>query len=615
MPKTPVKNLDFVSLKSDFLNFLRTQDKYADYNLEGSNMNVLLDVLSYNTFYNQYYNNMALSEMFLDSSQLRNSAISHAKELNYVPHSKKSATATVDLVVRSDQTSNFFNIPKYTRFTAKCGDRTFSFVTTESTFAGRLDDERFQKLNLVITEGRVITELKTTKDLTLKSAAVDTDSIEVAVNGEPYRFVKDIFGVGKNDKVFYVQAEPDGFYSIYFGDNQIGNQPATSDDIRVTYIISNGSAANGITSIVISDRYLNGASSIVTTLVESSVGGREHESLESIKKFAPRAYQIQERAVTRQDYAILLQQRFPKIQAISVFGGDEIDPPQYGSVVISVDVSAAQGASDAEIALYDEYLRDKTPLTIQPIFVQPKFIFIDLLADVKYNSKLTTLNPEELRVTIKNELATFAESYINGFNSLYSQSKVVKLIDNFDEAITSVDVTAVPYIEYNPILNLPDSPSFNFGNELNKPYAFVESQGFSDYKPAVYSSIFTLDGIDVTMQDDGQGNLLATTINVPTKAILKRNIGTVDYETGVVKLSNFETSEYEGNAIKIYANTKAKSFESQQDRILELKASDINLNVSPVSSIKKAAGFATIGSTTQPVYNPGSDISVAGEGE
>ena len=620
MSKLPVENLDFFEMKSAFLQFLKTQDRFKDYNFEGSNMNVLLDVLSYNTYYNQFYNNMTLSEMFLDSSQLRNSAISHAKELNYVPSSKRSSTAKLNLTITSDQLSNYFSIPKFTRFNAKCGDRNFTFVTNESVTANRSQGTTFIADDVVVYEGRVVEEVTTINELTLKSNSVDTTSIEVFVNKEQFVYTKDIFGVAAQDKVFYVQAETDGYYSIYFGENSIGYQPDINDEIRIRYRITHGVEANGINSIVIANRYLNGAASIVTQIQETSLGGRDHESLQSIKKFAPRAFQIQERAVTRQDYAILLQQRFPRIQAISVFGGDEVSPPQYGSVIIAVDVSGGQGASDSEIAAFEEYLIDKTPLTISPVFVQPKFVFVHLDVKVTYDRKQTQLNATELTTLITRNIAAFAENNINGFNSTYSQSKVVKLVDNLDEGIQSVDITAVPYIEYNPILDVVDSPAFDFGNKLQKNYPLNETQGFGDYEATITSTTFVIDNIDVMLQDDGRGNLLATTVNVPEKAILKRNIGTVDYETGVVRLSNFSTSSYEGSAIKIFANTESKNIYSQQDRIIEILQSDITLDVSPITTVQ-SSGYATIGTQTTgtiPVYIPsagGTTSSGGGTGD
>src|SRR6056300_866194 len=492
----PFTNLDFQDIKTNLKAYLRNQDKYKDYNFEGSNMNVLLDVLAYNTYYNQFYNNMALSEMFLDSCQIRNSAISHAKELNYIPKSKQSSYAIVDLTITADQTANYFTIPKDTRFTAKCGDKIYNFITTQAYLAERqtVGVNRFVVQNVKVFEGRIVEEFTTTNDLTIKSTDVDTTSIQVFVEGDEYKYVDDIFGVDTNDEVFYIQAEQDGFYSIYFGDNIIGNQPDPTDSIRIRYRITHGAEANGITSIQISDRNLNDASTIVTTLVNSSVSGRDAETLSSIKKFAPKALQVQERAVTRQDYAILLQNRFPEIQAISVFGGDEIDPPEYGSVIIAVDVAGVQGASDSEIAAYKEYLSDKTPLTIQPVFRPAQFIFVDLDIQVTYDKKLTSVSAETLRETIINDAYAYAESDINGFNSIYAQSKVAKLIDNVNEAILGVDIHAKPYIEYTPVLDVIDSPEFDFGNTLYKPYSFDETKGFANYEPAVTSTSFQIDG-------------------------------------------------------------------------------------------------------------------------
>lgn len=594
MAKTPVTNIDFFQIKSEFIDFLSSQEKFKDYNFEGSNMNVLLDVLAYNTYYNQFYNNMALSEMFLDSCQVRNSAISHAKELNYLPKSKQSAYALVDLIVTSDQAANYFTIPKGTRFTAKCGEKIFNFVTTKAYLAERtvVGANQFVASDVKVFEGRVVQEFTRPSDLTIKSIDVDITSVQVSVEGVEYKYADDIFGVESTDEVFYIQAEQDGFYSIYFGDNIIGKQPETNDSIVITYRITHGAEANGITSIQIADRNLNDASTIVTTLVQSSVSGRDAETLKSIKKFAPKALQIQERAVTRQDYAILLQQRFPEIQAISVFGGDEIDPPEYGSVIISVDVAGAQGASDSEIASYKEYLSDKTPLTIQPVFRVAQFIFVDLDIDVVYDKKLTSLSAETLRQNIIDATFEYAEEEVNGFNSMYAQSKITKQIDNVSEAVLGVDIHAKPYIEYTPVLNIVDSPEFNFGNTLDRPYSFDETKGFANYEPAITSTSFNIDGTDVQLQDDGDGNLLAVTVNVPVRTVLKRNIGTVDYDSGKVKLSNFKTSSYEGAAIKIFAYPQSKNFYSEQDRILEIKKSDLNVNVTPMTQTSNA-GYAS----------------------
>ena len=594
MAKTPVSNIDFFEIKSEFLNFLRNQDRYKDYNFDGSNMNVLLDVLAYNTYYNQFYNNMALSEMFLDSCQLKNSAISHAKELNYLPRSKQSSVATVNLTITADQAANYFTIPEGTNFTARCGEQIFNFITTKSYVAERvaIGLNRFFVSDMKVYEGRVIEEFTNISDLRIKSVDVDTTSIRVFVEGEEYRYVSDIFGVGADDKVFYIQAEQDGFYSIYFGDNLIGAQPEATDSIIMRYRITHGAEANGITSINIVNRNLNDASTILTTLIGSSVGGRDQESLSSIKRFAPKALQIQDRAVTRQDYAILLQQRFPEIQAISVFGGDEIDPPEYGSVIIAVDVAGQQGASDSEIAAFKEFLSDKTPLTIQPIFRVAQFVFVELDIAITYDKKLTTSSAEAIRQAAISAIAAYAESDINGFNSVYAQSKVTKVIDNISDAIIGIDINAKPYIEYNPVIDIADSPEFNFGNALDKPYPFDDAKGFANYDSAISSTSFVIDGVDVQLQDDGLGNILATTVNVPTRSVLKRNIGTVDYNTGEVRLSNFKVSSYEGSAIKIFVNPLAKNFFSEQDRILELKEADLNVEVTPLTQSNNA-GYAS----------------------
>lgn len=582
MANTPIENLDFEEIKSEFVKFLGSQDKYKDYNFLGSNMNVLLDVLSYNTFYNQFYNNMALNEMFLDTAQLRNSVVSHAKALNYLPSSTRSAHAFVNLVITAEQQSNYFNIPKRTVFTAKCGDKTYPFTTDQSYTAVRTGDTQFTINGVKILEGRYVNELTTVDDLILKNNSADTTSIEVYVNDVQYTFQDDIFDVAADDTVFYLQAEDNGFYSIYFGNNTFGKQPLANDRISITYRVASGEEANGISSVGINSTNISGASSIVARLITTSAGGRNAEGIESIRRYAPKSIQVQNRAVTANDYKVILKRRFPNINDVSVFGGDKVSPPQYGAVLIAVDLVGGQRPSNTDLGQYRAFLSDKTPLTIEAIFTPAKYLYIDMDVKVVYNSKITSLNAEDMRVAIQNKILEVGESSFNGFNSSYLQSKLVKQVDNLDTSIVSVDITATPYLEYSPILNVIESPEFNFGNTLKKAYALNEELGFSNYEPAVFSSVLLIEDIQVQLQDDGNGNILATTVNVPDKTILKRNVGTVDYDTGIVRLTNFSVTGFFGSAIKLYGRTVSKNIFSEQDRNLEIRVSDISASVSPM---------------------------------
>lgn len=576
---SPVTNLDFFATKEELKTFLKNQSIFADYDFEGSNMNVLLDLLSYNTFYNNYYYNMALSEMFLDSAQDRNSVMSHAKELNYLPRSRRSAMATVTLNITATQDSNYFTIPSNTSLTGKCGNTTFTFLTDKANIATRVSNTNtFNIAGMQAFQGRLITETLPISDTVLSNDWIDTRSLYVTVNGVEYVQKADIFGVKSTDKVFYMQAESDGKYSLQFGENKFGAQPTSADTIVARYRICNGEEANGVNSFTVAQN-LGGASSIAPTVTTPSTGGFYHESIESIRSFAPKALQVQDRAVTKSDYEILLRNKFPSIQAISVYGGDEVDPPQFGKVIISVDVTGGQGAADFEIADFKEYLKDKTPLTIEPVFVSAKFLFINTLVNVVYDANATSKSAAQIKSEVIAKIMSYQTTNLNDFNKTLRQSRLSATLDGVDTSIVSSDIFAQPIIEIKPTLSIVQNQSFSFEGALVTPYAFDELTGFSSFTPAVKTTKFTIEGSLITLQDDGKGSIMAVTADGTSERVFKRSIGTINYTTGAIKMSNLIVDSFEGDAIKFTANTINKDVKAPKDRIISIRNQDITVNV------------------------------------
>jgi hypothetical protein len=584
---SPVTNLDFFATKEALKTFLKNQDRFKDYDYEGSNMNVLIDLLSYNTFYNNYYYNMAISEMFLDSATQRNSVLSHAKELNYVPRSRRSSALRCDVsfVVPSAYESNFISIPANTPFSGRCGNKTYVFLTDAAYIASRsaANSNIYVANDVDLYEGRRITEILTIADTTISNEWVDTSSITVTVNGTLFTFKTEIFGVGATDPVFYIQPENDGKYSIQFGQNRFGFQPTLTDVISVSYRICSGPDANGVNSLTLASSF-GGASSNSINVTSQSSGGFYAESIESIKAFAPKALQVQERAVTKRDYEVLLRSRFPNIEAISVYGGDEVDPPQYGKVIISVDVTGGEGAADYEIANFKNYLKDKTPLTIEPVFVAAKFLFIDTSVNIVYDANLTKKSAAQIKAEVETAILEFQTTYLNDFNKTLRQSKLAAYLDALDGSIVSSTITAKPVIEYIPVLNIASSPSFAFEDALVRPYAFDATTGFASFTPAVSTTKFTVDGTLVTMQDDGLGNFMLVTADTETTRVFKSNVGTVNYNTGAVKLSNLTVDSFEGNAIKFTASNINKDVKTPKDRIITIRGEDITVTVTPLAA-------------------------------
>jgi len=582
---SPVQTPDFFATKEELKTFLRNQSQFKDFDYEGSNLNVLLDVLSYNTFYNTYYYNMAISEMFLDSATQRNSVLSHAKELNYLPTSRRSASAKATITVTyPNNSSNYFGIPEDTAFIGRCGNKTYNLLTDKAYTAVRSSTNPNQYIvsDVEIFEGRMITETLSTTDTTLANKNIDTRSLRVTVNGEDYIYRSDIYGADKSDKVFYLQPENDGKYSVQFGENRFGSQPTVTDSIKATYRVASGASANGVQSLTLGA--FGGASSIDIVVTSPSSGGRESEDIESIRTFAPKAAQIQERAITRRDYETLLRSRFPNIQAISVYGGDEVDPPQFGKVIISVDVVGGEGVADYEIANFKRYLKDKTPLTIEPIFVIAKFLFVSSAINVVYDPSQTTKSAQQIRSEVNDGILQYQDANLNDFNITLRQSRLSAFVDSIDSSIVSTDILSKPIIEYVPDLGASRSPAFSFDTELTQPYPFDEATGFGTFKPAISSTAFTTENTLVQAKDDGKGNIMLTTAGTDVELVFKPIVGVIDYKTGAIKLSDLTVTSFENSAIKFTANTVNKDIRPPKDRIIVIRGEDVTVNVTPLES-------------------------------
>ena len=583
---SPVQNLDFFETKSALKTYLSNQDRFADYDFEGSNMNVLLDLLAYNTFYNNYYYNMAISEMFLDSAQERNSMISHAKELNYLPRSRRSAKAVVTFTITATQSGNYFIIPKDTKISGKCGNTTFTFLTEKAYSAvtamtNAAAPRTFLVQDVEVFQGRLITETLDTSNTILSNNMIDTRSLYVEVNGEEYVYKTDIFGITATDKVFYLQPEEDEKYSIQFGQDKFGKQPTPGDNITAKYRINSAEEANGVRSMT--SNGLAGAANVSITVTTPSNGGLSAESVESIRAFAPKALQEQERAVTTRDYEILLRNRFPNIEAISVYGGDEVDPPQFGKVIISVDVTGGEGAADFEIASFTDYLKDKTPLTIEPVFVPAKFLFVDTVVDVVFDPNITTKSPSQIRSEITNAITSYSTSTLSDFNKTLRQSRLAATLDAVDNSIISSSIFASPIIQYVPVLSTVSNPAFSYETALVQPYAYDATTGLSGFTPAVRTTKLTIEGTLCTLQDDGAGKMMAVTASTASVSVFKRSIGTINYSTGAIKLSNLVVDSYEGSAVKFIANSVAKDVKAPKDRIITIRGEDITVNVTTLT--------------------------------
>jgi hypothetical protein len=587
MATQPFTNLDFANVKDNLKNYLKGQDQFKDYDFEGSNMNVLLDILAYNTFQNNFYTNMAISEMFLDSAQLRDSLASHAKELNYTPRSVRSSQAAVDIEFFPNDNPSSIVIPARANFIARCGTRNFNF-TNPVPHVIRPVNGRYLGSGIDVYEGEYVEEFfrvdgTSEQRFIVSNDDVDTTSLRVFISENEqstseieYRLKTSVYDIESDDTVFFIQPYTGNKYEIIFGQNVIGSNPTNGNVIRIIYRRASGAEANGINDISLLDS-INGYGSNLS-LVSTSQGGADRESIESIRFFAPKTIQIQERAITENDYAVLLQRQFPELSSVSVYGGEELSPPQYGRVVVSVYNNNTENLSESKRTQYASYLNERSPITVDPIIIPARFMYVDITSNIYYNINATNASSAAINTVAKRAIQLYNLNNLDRFKANLRYSKLTSAIDNSEVSILSNDTTVRATITISPEINEPRFFVLQYANRL-LPDKIVESSLLGDFKPAIESSAFTYSGQTVFLQDNGSGRLDIVKVTNDTLTYVQRNVGTVNYATGDVTIRPIIIQDYDGNGINVYARLYNKDIIAPKDRILKIRDEDIKLNV------------------------------------
>ena len=586
-------NLDFETQKNTLKQYLRSQDRFKDYDFDGSNMSVLLDVLSYNTYLNTFYLNMVGNEMFLDTAQMRDSIISHAKELNYTPRSFNSAEANVNIVFTSTNVNKrSIFVPKGTTFTSRSGIRNFTFSTSEnlivSDVVANATAAVFTASNVTLYEGDYVNDSFTVNPgqnarYLLTNKNVDTSSVRVTVIEDlgatvlSYNKASSLFGLTAESKVFFIQGAENSAYEIVFGDNiTAGRAPKDNSVVLVEYRISSGELPNGC-NVFKPDGAVDGETNITITTNTKALGGSVSESVESIRFNAPRHFSTQERAVTTEDYQTLLQIQFPEINAVTAYGGEEADPPQYGKVFVSVDLKDVDGLPDVKRVEYYKFLKPRSPVSIDPVFVNPDYMYIYVQSVIKYNINLTSLNSDDIRTLAISAIINYANAFLNNFNRTIRYSKFINYIDSAHASIVSNEtiVKAVRYI--TPKVGISQNIVVDFKLPLvSRSPDIAINQGTAEH--CLESSVFTYQGKLAYLQDDGLGTVSIFASTSLSKII---DIGTIDYTTGVVNLTNLNIDSYTG-PLKLYVSAKSDDISSSKNTILNINEYDVFVTVQQV---------------------------------
>jgi len=478
-----VTELDFDQIKTNLKNFLKTQNEFTDYDFEGAGLNVLLDVLAYNTHYNAYYLNMIANESFLDTAMLRNSVVSHAKKFGYIPRSAKSSESTVNVIVSTGNSDpGILTIPRGYSFLSNILDnRVYNFVTLQDYTVSKTANT-FNFTNVKIYEGQLNDYSFTQSDtsnpkqlFTIPDENIDIDTLRVTVRQSSsntdfvvYNLSSDVVSISSKSEVYYLQEGKNNLYEIYFGDNIIGKKIPDGGIIDISYLSTSGSLANKINSFV-GTSTIGGFSSFSVTTTVPSAGGTGKESVDQIKFSAPLQYISQNRAVTKTDYIKLIQQKYPEFEAVNVWGGEENVPPVYGKVFITAKPRLGFEVTETEKQFFiNQIVKPISVLTVTPEFINVDYNFIKLISKVYYDPTKTILNTSTLETKVRNSIINFVNRNLNQFNSIFRSSTLKKDIDNSDDSIISNELEIFLSKRFRPTLEKPGSYILDFGVELSR---------------------------------------------------------------------------------------------------------------------------------------------------
>lgn len=601
-------NLDFDQIKVSIRDHLRANSNFTDYDFEGSNLSTIIDVLAYNTYIASYNANMVSNEVFIDSATLRENVVSLAKNIGYLPKSRTSSKANVSFFV---DLSTSTKIPRY--LTLKKGvvctspvniySESYTFCILDDITVPVTDNVALFE-NVTIYEGTymvsnfLVDSLNTNQKFILNNANIDASTISITVKDSqqssvrrPFVLSENIIGINQNSKIYFLQEVEDERYELIFGDGIFGQKLESGNLIEASYLISSGEAANRISSFNFigkitddTNSVLNGEVSLVTTNAISD-GGLEKESISSIKKYAPRLYSAYNRAVTSSDYESIIGKIYPEAESVCAYGGEELDPPQYGKVFIAIKpkFNGTFLSNTIKDNIKNE-LKKYSVAGILPEIIDLKYLYIETDSDVYYNKNLTS-NVNDILTQITENITLYSKSNdLNQYGSRFKYSKYQKLIDESNLAITS-NITRIRIRrDLSVLLYQPTLYEICFGNSFfvrNCDGYNIQTSGFRirDFSDTVYIS----DIPGQTNKDFGE-LVLFKLIGPQEPQILRRNIGTIDYIKGEIITSPLEvistSKNFGGNPIiELSAIPRSNDVIGLQDLYLQLDINNTTINM------------------------------------
>ncbi len=630
-----VTELDFDDIKDNLKVFLKGQNQFKDYDFEGSGMNILLDTLAYNTHYLAYNANMVANEMFLDSSSLRSSAVSHTKALGYEVTSARAPTATIN--VNLSTTAATKTMSAGTAFSSTVDGTSYQFVTiSDITSTNTGNNVPFD--SVTVYEGTYVTAkfVVDTSDVDqrfiLADSRSDTSTLVVKVQNSTtdtttttYTKAVDITQLSASSTVYYLQEVETGRYEVYFGDGVVSQALSDGNIVQLQYVITNKTEANGAASFS-SPTSIDGATNITVTTVASASGGAEPETIQSIKLNAPLDYASQGRAVTTKDYEVYVKRLFPNTQAVSVWGGEDgsydsstgvSSTPEYGKVFISVKSTTGVDLTSAQKTNLETALAPYKVASVTPVVVDAETTNLILGITIMYDSSATTYNADQIASLVATTVGNYNTSDLQLFNAPFRHSKLLGLIDSTDSSILNSVATVTMAKNFTPTLSVSTSYNLNFNNKFFNPHSghnadaggIISSTGF--YLNDVTTSEYFFD-------DDGAGNLRSYYLVAGVRTYNNLTAGTVDYINGTITINAIiitgvgEVDGATSSQIRVTVLPNSNDITPVRNQILEIDLTNTSYNGSVDATASTGVGYSTTttgGTTTTTVSSVSSTPS------
>lgn len=637
MPVSKFTNLDFDQIKDQIRQYLRSNSNFTDFDFEGSNMSILIDILAYNTYISAFNSNMVVNESFLDSATLRENVVSLARNIGYVPRSRKSAQAVINFDFKFNGNSNTVKLNKGLVCVGASNNTSFTFSIPEDVIAASPVDQGSNILvnpprtakfeNLIVYQGTLLKKNfvvngSLDQRFILENSFIDTESIRVFVRkggataGLEYSRIDNITALDSTSNIYLIQEIKDEKYELLFGDGFFGTKLGDGDIIEISYIITEGKAGNdgkffSYSADAVDDAGNPLAASVtpIINTIQNAKGGGDIEDIESIKYIAPRVYSSQYRAVTTKDYEAIVQSVFPDAESVSVVGGEELDPPEFGTVVLSIKPRNATFLSDFTKTRILDQLKNYAIAGINQRIVDLKILYIELDSAVYYNTNVYD-ETDTLKAQVSQSLTNYGRSTnLNRFGGRFKYSDSVAVIDDTNKAITSNITKVVMRRDLKPVFNSFAQYELCFGNQfhVNKDGRNIKSTGFtiSGRSDVLY---FT----DIPNPDLKTGQLAViqlAEVETDSSAVVLPSAGTVDYIKGeiIINTLNITSTTRGSGLIEIQAFPESNDIIGLKDLYLQLDMANTKINMvrDTISSGQQISG---IGYRTTSSYSNGTII-------